>query len=322
MQTLRTAAPLWRRSKLIVSCGAVSSLIAPALANETDAAACIAVKRGSAWVCAVGVENIECGTSWHCKTLNVIPERQPNGGCACVAYSTKASDGCMATGEWKAEGMVDPKPGATVEFTLTAGEVNRLLIMDFANISDDGEVEVYHAMRNTDDFIGTFSVTFGGGPAEAIPFWITDVNLQVRSFVFRGFNTGINRVLPGADVADPAGRYNSETNEFTSLRPTHCIGYNNIFPGGYAIEIRPCMKLADDGTWDVLPVAVSEFEDCTGDFNGDRSRDLIDLAELLGTFGRSANDPDFNPDADIDGDGEITLSDFTQLMIRFGRSCL
>lgn len=289
-------------------------LAPPAVAEQGDASVCIQAWRNGMWQCGIGVENLECGRSWHCKTLTA-------GGCPCLAYSTKAADGCVATGEWKAEHASEPAPGATIEFTLTPDADNRLVIADFADITDDGVLERYMEFRGAEDFVGTFSVTFGAGPEDAIPFHITDLSLQVRRFNFRGFDTGLNTVFLGADVAEPAGRFDSRTGEITSLRSTRCIGYNNIFPGGYAVDIRPCMRRTRDGNWGLLPMAVSQFDDCTGDFNADHRRDLIDLAELLSGFGTDAGDPDFQPELDIDHDGQIALGDLTHLMIRFGRSC-
>lgn len=57
---------------------------------------------------------------------------------------------------------------------------------------------------------------------------------------------------------------------------------------------------------------------CKADINGDGNTSISDLAELLAAYGTSTGDPDYNPDADFDGDGDIDLSDLAFLLGSYG----
>jgi len=58
---------------------------------------------------------------------------------------------------------------------------------------------------------------------------------------------------------------------------------------------------------------------CLGDLNGDGSRDLADLAILLGNFGTpSGAAPE---DGDLTGDGDVDLEDLSILLAAFGSAC-
>lgn len=63
----------------------------------------------------------------------------------------------------------------------------------------------------------------------------------------------------------------------------------------------------------------SRCETMPGDVDGDGDVDLSDLATLLGAYGRCAGDPLYNPAADFDGDGCITLNDLAELLGNYGR---
>jgi murein tripeptide amidase MpaA len=60
---------------------------------------------------------------------------------------------------------------------------------------------------------------------------------------------------------------------------------------------------------------------CPGDVNDDGTRDLADLAILLGAFGASTGDPSYIPGADFDNNGTIDLSDLSMLLGVFGQPC-
>ncbi|MBI5863043.1 MAG: hypothetical protein HZB38_00750 [Planctomycetes bacterium] len=58
---------------------------------------------------------------------------------------------------------------------------------------------------------------------------------------------------------------------------------------------------------------------CTGDLNGDRLVDLIDLSTLLGHFGIQSGAT--LAEGDVNGDGRIDLTDLTMLLGEFGTIC-
>jgi hypothetical protein len=55
-----------------------------------------------------------------------------------------------------------------------------------------------------------------------------------------------------------------------------------------------------------------------GDLDGDGDVDLSDLAELLGAYGACTGDPDYNPLADLDGSGCVDLADLAALLANYG----
>ncbi len=57
---------------------------------------------------------------------------------------------------------------------------------------------------------------------------------------------------------------------------------------------------------------------CAGDVDGDGDTDLSDLAALLGAYGSSIGEPEYNPGADFDSDGDVDLSDLAFLLADYG----
>jgi hypothetical protein len=55
-----------------------------------------------------------------------------------------------------------------------------------------------------------------------------------------------------------------------------------------------------------------------GDFNGDRTVNVTDLAAFRNAFGATTSDPNYLPFLDFNGDGVINLTDLTQVRNRFG----
>jgi len=55
-----------------------------------------------------------------------------------------------------------------------------------------------------------------------------------------------------------------------------------------------------------------------GDVDGDNEITLFDFGELVAAFGSLPEDTNWNPEADLDGDGEVTLFDFGILVQNFG----
>ncbi len=74
-------------------------------------------------------------------------------------------------------------------------------------------------------------------------------------------------------------------------------------------------------TIDYDTVFVAADLTCTGDLDGDGQIGLSDLAALLASYGLDSADADYNSDADIDGDGVVGLSDLATLLSVYGTTC-
>ncbi len=62
------------------------------------------------------------------------------------------------------------------------------------------------------------------------------------------------------------------------------------------------------------------FELANGDIDGDNEVTLFDFGQLVAAFGSMPGDPNWNPNADLDGDQEVTLFDFGILVRNFGNA--
>ena len=58
---------------------------------------------------------------------------------------------------------------------------------------------------------------------------------------------------------------------------------------------------------------------CPGDLDGDGDVDLSDLAQLLSNYGMTSGAA--YEDGDMDGDGDVDLSDLAALLAVYGTSC-
>jgi len=60
---------------------------------------------------------------------------------------------------------------------------------------------------------------------------------------------------------------------------------------------------------------------CDGDVDGDGQVTLTDVALVLSAYGSRTGDPEFLPGADLDGDGEVGLGDLAVVLANYGRQC-
>ena len=77
--------------------------------------------------------------------------------------------------------------------------------------------------------------------------------------------------------------------------------------------------------YDLFPgfwYALGALGPCFGDLDYDGDMDGLDLQAFIMTFGTSSGDPDFNPDADYEGNGIIDEDDLEEFAKVFGtESC-
>ncbi|GIV21240.1 MAG: hypothetical protein KatS3mg023_2991 [Armatimonadota bacterium] len=95
----------------------------------------------------------------------------------------------------------------------------------------------------------------------------------------------------------------------------------NVVPGTYDVAFKASHWLRA-----VVPNVAVVNSDVTGvdvsltngDIDGDNEVTLFDFGELVAAFGSVPGDSSWNPDADLDGDEEVTLFDFGILVRNFG----
>jgi hypothetical protein len=93
-------------------------------------------------------------------------------------------------------------------------------------------------------------------------------------------------------------------------------------PGTYEVSFKASHWLRVNLTGVTLgPWEVVTGQDATltnGDIDGDNEVTLFDFGELVAAFGSMPGHSNWNPDADLDGDEEVTLFDFGILVQNFG----
>ncbi|MEJ5252516.1 MAG: hypothetical protein HPY54_13845 [Chthonomonadetes bacterium] len=102
------------------------------------------------------------------------------------------------------------------------------------------------------------------------------------------------------------------------------MGYfeiEDVAPGMYNLSFKashwlrrtlPAVQIPGD--WTVYVEVTLQ----NGDIDGDNEVTLFDFGQLVAAFGSMPGDPNWNPNADLDGDEEVTLFDFGVLVRNFG----
>ena len=89
--------------------------------------------------------------------------------------------------------------------------------------------------------------------------------------------------------------------------------YLTIFQPGDQVGVI-CSGNEADNVWLIQGL----FGNIPGDLDGDGDVDLSDLAELLAAYGTCDGDPNYNPAADLDDSGCIDLADLATLLSNYG----
>ncbi len=164
-----------------------------------------------------------------------------------------------------------------------------------------------------------------GGPA---PQQASAVSVDYVQFIARppaivGYAHLLDFVGNPAQVPVPV-QLRSETGVTEIIVSPDETGYyaiEDVQPGTYDVSFKPSHWLRRTvpavqvtGDW---PALVS-VELQNGDIDGDNEVTLFDFGQLVSAFGSMPGDSNWNPNADLDGDEEVTLFDFGILVRNFG----
>jgi hypothetical protein len=112
-------------------------------------------------------------------------------------------------------------------------------------------------------------------------------------------------------LTDGVGKANSNVT-FTDSNYTDKLRLD-VFKEGFYNETKIVGFLSD------TPVSVVLIEKIPGDINLDRGVGLVDLVLLAKAYGSKLGDSNWNPNADVDGNGAVGLSDLVALAQHYGQ---
>jgi hypothetical protein len=198
-------------------------------------------------------ENKNCGTNWHCKTINSTI-RGRTASCRCKGYFPKSEAAASLTGgRWFARTNAALVQNGTSTFTLEAQPGSELWAFRLEDVAFDGTIAQQETFLNPSDLSGSIQITLGNGPPNAIPARITALHLQMVSFTCQGQPTGPNNIA--LDLGEPVvfGSYNALTGFIQFPNPVPCINTNSQFPAGRPMGVAPGFKLVSGNLFELYP---------------------------------------------------------------------
>lgn len=160
----------------------------------------------------------------------------------------------------------------------------------------------------------------GAGNGDALILWTTannvavDVSLTAWPTRLIGRQNDFSLTLRhGASATTLLGGALPEDGSISRANPVTAHAAHVILAAGDRLELA---IVRDSGAGDFAGVNLTIFPACPGDLNGDRLRDLSDLAIMLSQYGCISGCT-----ADLDGDGDVDLSDLAIELSGFGVPC-
>jgi hypothetical protein len=117
----------------------------------------------------------------------------------------------------------------------------------------------------------------------------------------------------GLDLSDDARHIGTTTHTLT-ITPVE-LGDAGVLDCVVTHQLGGMCATTSDGA----VLTVTEAQECPGDLDGDGDVDLSDLSQLLANYG--TNGGAAPEDGDLDGDGDVDLSDLSALLAVYGTQC-
>jgi hypothetical protein len=158
------------------------------------------------------------------------------------------------------------------------------------------------------------------------------VYMHTQLWKNKDYYTGYNNIedyetVGGNIDADPLFK-DPASGDYRLASASPCVdaGDNTALSPGVVMDLDGLLRFADrpatpdtgNGVPPIVDMGAYEYQ-CLGDLDGDGDIDLSDLAQLLGSYGMTAGAE--YADGDADGDGDVDLSDLAALLATYGVTC-
>ncbi len=183
---------------------------------------------------------------------------------------------------------------------------------------EDGETQegLINCLQLRDYAMSDAEIAALGGPSAAgIP-----IPVAVEGTVTLGdFDGDITKVPVTIEIRNPGQTTPLET-RVVSLDSTGKYTFVTGLTGTYDVAAKASHWLRSvKSNVRIAPTSVTvDFTLINGDIDGDNEVTLFDFGELVAAFGTMPGDSGWNPNADLDGDEEVSLFDFGILVRTFG----
>ncbi len=226
-----------------------------------------------------------------------------------------------------------PPDPTTFKLSVVTPDGDPVLEWDGSGVTEDGlEVDRFgHNLINT-----TYAVTQDGrllvfvvsGQVPASPIGAIDrldvlevvvVENKISGTVTLGdYGASPEQVPVVVEIRNPGETSPVETH-VVDLDPTGAYELSTSLTGTFDVAAKASQWLRQVVPGVNIAGSVTvDFSLINGDIDGDNEVTLFDFGQLVAAFGSMPGDSNWNPDADLDGDQEVTLFDFGVLVRNFG----
>lgn len=231
----------------------------------------------------------KCGETEECKDESGFLWRD------CKCKSSSAAVTYITGGQWGAQSGGPLMPDAPNSFILQPGPAPLIEIVNTVQLDENGDVTASQQLTQPGDLSGTLTITLGNGPPDAIPAYITELNLSVAEFELLWQPTGANTLTlaPGGEAV--VGIYDQTQGIIRFDAPVPCLLSNDLYTDR-AVSFTPVLELIGGADFDLLPSMLITFPEC---FGRESFEDYVLPSNLHGSEGWHGWDDDPAFDAPV-----------------------